>query len=1671
MSEHPGDAGDASGSARRYCLECGEIFAETVARCPNCGVAWVYQAPADFTFFVRTLQHLAREVRDGRLSPPQFAPIRNNLERALRLARPPRRSPAPAAPPPPPRPGAVPVSNLPPPAGVSARAAAVPSLVSQPVGSVAATVRREPVAVRPPPPAPRPAAPPKRPSKPVSQVVGQWASHRQADILLYLGAFMLSVAALIFVSFQGGAIPGWSKFAVLLTYTVGFLGLGLFLNRWERVREAGPVFLGLGALLVPIDFISLRTQVLAHDQLPVDVLWLLGAAASGALYTLLAARGYGRYYFAPAVPAWLIAWGALASVLGLPWEWFGTWYLLLASATYAGAARQGTPLARWVRVAALSGGLIALAYAQGAAAWADTQSGQLPVAYLLATAGVAAAAWFHYTVLRLAVLPLLAMGTAMATGWSAFELSREWLGLFIAAAGFGYLAAAYFDRKEYARGWAGLALLGGIALLGDAHGLQLAAGIDREALPAAHGLALLGVAVAFVRWRWRWPEAAAILPASLAATAGSIAWVAFDMQPEWYGLLAAGAGAGYAVHLHFNPARELLWKGLALAGWVLGSAWAQLAAGIPDTASAQLPATYATATAALVLSFVRWRYGWREVAGLLPAGLAATAVSISWAAFDLQPEWWLPFVAATGAAYALHADFDHQFARNWQRIALAAWAGSSAIALAFATDSTTNAYALPVTLGVALLGLGAGFAHWRYTWREVAAALPAAASATALAFAWARFDLDPDWWTAFAAAAGFGYALHAHFDPRFAPNWQLGALTSWVAAVTIAHIFAFQPGIDRDALPLAYGVVLAGLGASFARWRFDWMEAAAALPGAAAITTLTFCWAVFDLQPEWWGAFFAAAGLGYLAWAHANPTRSLRWQTSGLVAFGIGLIAAHAAVLEFDAARAARAALPTAYAVSLAGLVAGFVRWRFDWRQGAFFLPITTSLTGITTGWAAWDLDPEWYPVFSAGSGAWYLVFAHFDRGEYARRWQRIGIAAWAVALLSGHAAVFTRDSANAALPAVYVPIVVALSAGFVRWRFGWREGAALLPAAAVGLGAAFLWAAIEMPLEWIMAWAAGAGLGYGAYAHFDPERRLQWRKGVLAAAALGLVTAQLRAVGGLDEQAVLPVAYGLATLYAAADGLRFRGEGIFAAPILGSLAGLTTLWAFDAGREWWAFPALGMAVAMVLSAPAWPRAGLPAAVAAAFAIALAAAATMISLPVHYGEPRFGLASQAVTATVIAFAAWRANGMLFPIPGGAEQRALGAPERTALLFLAAAFLFAAFGSLNATLGVEDADRAWLFAGAGGLAWIVLTLFGRRDREPLFLALTPMALAAVTLAGTVAVERDGAAAIVFAAGAAGPALAFRATRHWALWSVATVFGALALWSAWEWRGWDLAYLPVAYGAMAAALWAGMLRLRRYEPLRSESASAVMVLSWAPWVLSAAVAGGLLARTETDPGESIVNTREWLMAAIVLASSSAAVVAEGLRLRTRMAWLPGSTGLLLSGLMAVASAEPSNVQAYTAVIGAYLLLLGFTWRKTSPVFGRHMLLHEVLQVAGVLFLVLPPAEQSFDGDAAKLGMELIGLAIVFLALGFVLHARWLVPSGVLTMSGVAVRWLTGGFVEVPFWLILGLVGTALLGVGLLILVQRERWDRWRGDVARWWIDPPPPGDGPLPGDGPA
>lgn len=304
-------------STPRYCTNCGEIFKRPDARCPACGRSW----PAALS--VRGWQvhalflSVLGEARGRNLvDEASYGRTREHYEGLLRETRPAGWRCAAGA-------------------GVATPA---PAAFSRPPAASGPLIFTQPASVPPPPPRPvapvAPRMPPKPPGPGTLTLVAGWAARRQADFLLYLGAFLVTMAALVFVRYRGGDVNEWMTGGLLAAYTGLFLAAGLVLPRWRRVREAGPIFLGVGAILFPLNFVLAWLRVFDRE-VSGEWMWLLAHATTAALYAGLARRGFGRLYYATAAVAVVSGWGAVPLVVGLGPEWEGAHYALLAGALQA----------------------------------------------------------------------------------------------------------------------------------------------------------------------------------------------------------------------------------------------------------------------------------------------------------------------------------------------------------------------------------------------------------------------------------------------------------------------------------------------------------------------------------------------------------------------------------------------------------------------------------------------------------------------------------------------------------------------------------------------------------------------------------------------------------------------------------------------------------------------------------------------------------------------------------------------------------------------------------------------------------------------------------------------------------------------------------------------------------------------------------------------------------------------------------------------------------------------------------------------------------------------------------------------------------------------------------------------------------------------------------------
>ncbi|TMG52819.1 MAG: hypothetical protein E6H89_05655, partial [Chloroflexi bacterium] len=170
---------------------------------------------------------------------------------------------------------------------------------------------------------------------------------RAPSLLLYLGAFLVVVAALIFVNVSGQQISDSVRLALMIVGTLGFLGGGLVCHRIPRVEEAGRTFLIVGALLVPLDFGAYYALVAHVSPFTSPAMWVLGSLVAAGLYAALAVTEYGRVYSYFFFIASLSALAGIAALLKVPSTWL---FVLLAAYPLAIQVAARTAESRAVRL-------------------------------------------------------------------------------------------------------------------------------------------------------------------------------------------------------------------------------------------------------------------------------------------------------------------------------------------------------------------------------------------------------------------------------------------------------------------------------------------------------------------------------------------------------------------------------------------------------------------------------------------------------------------------------------------------------------------------------------------------------------------------------------------------------------------------------------------------------------------------------------------------------------------------------------------------------------------------------------------------------------------------------------------------------------------------------------------------------------------------------------------------------------------------------------------------------------------------------------------------------------------------------------------------------------------------------------------------------------------------
>ena len=314
-------------------------------------------------------------------------------------------------------------------------------------------------------PAPPPPQPLTTEAVPIAErfSIASWCVAQAPSLLLFVGAFLTIMAALVFVASAGVAVSGGGRFFLVLVFTAGFVLAGWFCHRYPRVALAGRVFLAIGAFLTPLVFAAAYNFLLQQRGFAVEVLWLTGSAYSAVFYGVIVGLGMGRLYAYLAVVALLSTWGAAAVVLNVPVEWVPALYILLGGGLTVLSWHQR----RWVPHVFTSPARL-FAHLVSAAAILFTLGGMLPIS----VGGSQPQLWFLPVPLALGaafygiqrpshilnqVASLVLVGGTVLGVVAALQLEYdgEYYGAALAGLGLAY-TAGWFAPWAKARRWHGL---------------------------------------------------------------------------------------------------------------------------------------------------------------------------------------------------------------------------------------------------------------------------------------------------------------------------------------------------------------------------------------------------------------------------------------------------------------------------------------------------------------------------------------------------------------------------------------------------------------------------------------------------------------------------------------------------------------------------------------------------------------------------------------------------------------------------------------------------------------------------------------------------------------------------------------------------------------------------------------------------------------------------------------------------------------------------------------------------------------------------------------------------------------------------------------------------------------------------------------------------------------
>ena len=357
------------------CPNCNHVSTAALFKCSSCGEAYDRTSLETLEHLDYVLAWLNQREQAADLKPEAYESLRGAALKQLEAARAalhlPTVAPKPASPLVVAQPAPVPViapavpapqppSPPPAPAPTPTLAATHPpkkvvvpaSLATQSATATGPTpvAPAKPVApARPTPPKPvQPAKPAKPPAPPINwgkvweRAWGLVVSGALLRGLLYLGAFMIVVSAIVLVIAYWRAFPPLLQLGFIAAVPLTFYASGFFMRSRLKLPEAGGVFTGIGALLAAVDFAAVYQLGGLRGQVDVYIYWLIASVFCTALYTFTAWRVRGEFFAYITLIGASSTLLAFTSMFGLPLEW----RIASVAASAAGMLAAASPLKR-----------------------------------------------------------------------------------------------------------------------------------------------------------------------------------------------------------------------------------------------------------------------------------------------------------------------------------------------------------------------------------------------------------------------------------------------------------------------------------------------------------------------------------------------------------------------------------------------------------------------------------------------------------------------------------------------------------------------------------------------------------------------------------------------------------------------------------------------------------------------------------------------------------------------------------------------------------------------------------------------------------------------------------------------------------------------------------------------------------------------------------------------------------------------------------------------------------------------------------------------------------------------------------------------------------------------------------------------------------------------------